>query len=79
MEEWSSVVLDLDHVASMSSRLRQHLFRVHELHARDSLAEKMKSRARTILCELLHDRPANSRLAPDQVCVITGEFGFVFF
>ena len=71
MEDWTSVVLDLDHVRSMSSRLRQHLVRVHELNARDTLAEQMKSRARTVLCELLHDRPTNLHRSSNEVCMVT--------
>ena len=76
MEEFSSVKVDWDHIMSMSTRLRQHLDRVHSMHAKDDLAKEMKSHSRTILCELLHDRPAGFRHTSDKVCMVTVEFCF---
>ena len=65
-EEWETVKVDWNHAANMSTRFRQHLFRVHDLRSRDPRAERMKCRARSVLCQLLHDRPGET--SSDQVC-----------
>ena len=48
----------------LDKRLRQHLKRHHKLRSRDDKAEEMKSRARIVLCGLLHKQPSRQPFEP---------------
>ena len=60
----------------MGMRLRQHLSRTHEMLSLDDRAKEMKCRARTVLCQLLHEQPIEIPPAADQVQSVIGN---VFF
>ena len=72
VEEWKSVRLDHSHLLTrMDSRIRQHLIRTHDLRSRNPVAEQMKSRAKELLCEILHEQPTENLLSSPQVkCIL---------
>ena len=65
VKEWKTVEMEPEQLHThLDNRLRQHLWRNHELHARDEVAEEMKSRARIVLCGLLHEQPTRQPFEP---------------
>ena len=63
-EQWREVKLAPENLDDLKPKLRQHLDRAHRLSARNPECQAMISKAKQLMCPLLHDRE------PQEVCDI---------